>query len=744
MWRGLPFALTLVLMLAFGGCESDDGESGPLVLDDTFTVGSFQVSITQSDASPVAMQIVHSSNADKVLFETVSGVPFVAAGKGNVKVTELRGSFTIEDRVDTLCESPVITGAKLENNELRLDGQFDDEGCDLMFELVFSSDREKRLGFELGLQNDTDFNQLFLRYASEEDERFYGFGTQFTHLNVKGRSFPVITQDNGIGRGLEGITELYAQFGSGGDWYTSYIATPQYITNTGKSLFLENREVAIFNFEDADVVEIKLLGTRLKGNILSGSTPAELITEFTEYTGRMGPLPDWIHQGAIVGLQGGDEKVLAQLAALETQNTPIAAFWLQDWVGKRQTGFGSQLWWNWELNPEAYPGWDEMLSTLKSKNIRVMTYISPKLADNVADQEDYKPTRNLFQEAAEKNYLVRNQSGEPYKLLNTDFSASLIDFTNPEAWDWYKQVIKEQVLAVGASGWMADFSEALPFDAVLASGIDGSVYHNQYVEDWARINREVLQDEELEDDVVFFMRAGFTSSPRYSTLFWLGDQLVTWDTYDGLKSAVKGMLSGGLSGFSLNHSDIGGYTTVTGKPETTAVRTKELLMRWMEKSAFTVAFRNHEGNKPEKNAQFYTDQETYEHFAKFAKVFAALAPYRKQLVDEASKTGLPVARHPLIEYPEDPVAWDLEYQWMLGADFMIAPVVDEGATELNVYLPAGEWVHLWSGKEMGSASAGGWVEIKDAVLGQPPVFYKKGSQAAAEFLAKLAELGVME
>ena len=58
------------------------------------------------------------------------------------------------------------------------------------------------------------------------------------------------------------------------------------------------------------------------------------------------------------------------------------------------------------------------------------------------------------------------------------------------------------------------------------------------------------------------MRSASPLSPGYSRLFWLGDQLVTWDHYDGLQTAITGMLSGGISGFSLVHSDIGGYTTL--------------------------------------------------------------------------------------------------------------------------------------------------------------------------------------
>ena len=85
---------------------------------------------------------------------------------------------------------------------------------------------------------------------------------------------------------------------------------------------------------------------------------------------------------------------------------------------------------------------------------------------------------------------------------------------------------------------MADFGEALPFDAVLHDGTSAASFHNRYPVEWARLNREVVEEAGLLGEVVFFCRAGFTRSPRYATLFWLGDQLTAWSRADGIRSAV--------------------------------------------------------------------------------------------------------------------------------------------------------------------------------------------------------------
>jgi sulfoquinovosidase len=218
-------------------------------------------------------------------------------------------------------------------------------------------------------------------------------------------------------------------------------------------------------------------------------------------------------------MQGGTEKVRATYAQLQERNTPIAAFWLQDWVGQRTTSFGKQLWWNWEIDYDRYPGWDELVADLNADGVEVMVYASPYLADIA----ELKPNlrRNLFQEAKEKGYLVKNESGEPYLVLNTDFYFGMIDLTNQDAVDWYKSVLKEQVIASGAKGWMADFAESLPYDAQLAQD-KAPIIHNFYPELWATLNKDVV--DEANDELVFFNRAAYTYSPASATLFWAGDQ----------------------------------------------------------------------------------------------------------------------------------------------------------------------------------------------------------------------------
>ena len=125
------------------------------------------------------------------------------------------------------------------------------------------------------------------------------------------------------------------------------------------------------------------------------------------------------------------------------------------------------------------------------------------------------------------------------------------------------------------------------------------------------------------------------------TLFWLGDQLQSWDEYDGIKSAVVGLLSGGVSGFSLLHSDTGGYVTLklssTGGMIPVIARTPELLMRWMELNAFTAVFRTHEGLDPAISAQFDAGVATLAHPLRLATRLPRARPLRGLVADAAAR-----------------------------------------------------------------------------------------------------------
>ncbi|KAK4744726.1 hypothetical protein SAY87_011038 [Trapa incisa] len=590
---------------------------------------------------------------------------------------------------------------------------------------------------EAKLLQSMEFNRVCFTYSSEENERFYGFGEQFSHMDFKGRRVPIFVQEQGIGRGDQPITFAanLVSHRAGGDWSTTYAPSPFYMTSRMRSLYLEGYEYSIFDLTRRD----RIYGNSVQGRLLHGSTPSELIEQFTKNIGRPPELPEWIISGAIVGMQGGTDVVYNVWDELKAYDVPISAFWLQDWVGQRETYIGSQLWWNWEVDRRRYWGWRKLIQDLDAQNIKTMTYCNPCLAP-IDDKPNKK--RILFEEAKSLGILVKNRSGEPYMVPNTAFDVGMLDLTHPDTASWFKRILQE-MMDDGVRGWMADFGEGLPVDATLYSGEDPITAHNRYPQLWAQVNREFVEEwksnhEEEEDTPVFFMRAGFRDSPKWAMLFWEGDQMVSWQANDGIKSAVVGLLSSGLSGYAFNHSDIGGYCAVSF-PLIRYQRSEELLLRWMELNSLTTVFRTHEGNKPSCNSQFYSNHRTLKHFARFAKVYSAWKFYRVQLIKEAAQRGLPICRHMFLHYPDDETVQGITYQqFLVGTEILVVPVLDKGRKKVKAYFPKGEscpWKHIWTGNLYGNQEA--WVE---APMGYPAVFVKAGSEVGETFLKNLKEL----
>ncbi len=156
--------------------------------------------------------------------------------------------------------------------------------------------------------------------------------------------------------------------------------------------------------------------------------------------------------------------------------------------------------------------------------------------------------------------------------------------------------------------------------------------------------------------IFYFMRSAWTFSPSHVPVFWLGDQLQSYDGYDGIHSALTGALASALSGHALSHSDIGGYNAeinvsvtdpVTGQTQVlNYIRSDELLMRWSEFGAFGFPlFRTHIGSSmSELVSQVYDNEKNIKHFARFSNIYKALAEYRIALMKEAESFGYPMVR----------------------------------------------------------------------------------------------------
>jgi len=159
-------------------------------------------------------------------------------------------------------------------------------------------------------------------------------------------------------------------------------------------------------------------------------------------------------------------------------------------------------------------------------------------------------------------------------------------------------------------------------------------------------------------------------------------------------------LSMTMSGMGLTHSDIGGYTTFAKNvPELIwTKRTKELFMRWAEQAVFTPVMRTHEGNWPDENWQFDSDEETLLHFAMMSNIHAKLKPYIKSLVENCCKDYEPIIMPLNLIYKMDNIVDNIEeckYEYLFGKDLLVAPVLEPNTEEWEVVLPPDAWIHMW-------------------------------------------------
>lgn len=561
-------------------------------------------------------------------------------------------------------------------------------------------------------------NRYWLTFVTNPKEHIYGCGETYSELDLKGQNVRIwVAEHQNTGRISKKIIKekllgKHPDKKLSFDKYESYYAQPTFVSSDKYYVHCDINAYSEFDFTDAGKITLYFQEPPV---IItdSGQDFAEVSRKLTGLLGRQKALPDWLYDGVILGIQEGTDVVDAKIKKAKEAGVPVVGVWCQDWSGCRRTGFGYQVMWNWEWDQELYPGLDKKIAEWKEEGVRFLGYINPFIAIE----------KDLYAYASEHGYCVQDREGKDYLVTITTFPAAMVDFTNPEAYEWYKGLIKENMIGLGMGGWMADFGEYLPIDAVLYSGEDPAIIHNQWPAIWAKMNQEAVAECGKEGQVFFFTRAGHTGTIAHSHMMWTGDQHVDWSIDDGLPAVIPATLSLAMSGYGIAHSDVGGYTTIMHMR-----RSKELLLRWEEMNVFSPLFRTHEGNQPVNNVQFDDDEELLAQLAKCGRMHVALKDYLKGLVAEEISDGTPVMR-PLFYHYDEAEAYTEKTEYLLGRDLLVAPVYEEGAKSRTIYLPSDGWVNIFDGKEY----AGGHM-IVEAPIGKPPVFVRKDSKDYEAFM----------
>ena len=631
------------------------------------------------------------------LSQLENGEAIISLGKGKAKYQMSRGSFKTQDSIK---DKHKLTFQKKEGeNYLFSDGKV---SCRVSVEKS-----ENLIKFHFSVDQE-GYNRFRLRLKTFADEHIYGCGEQYSHLDLKGQQVKIwVSEHQQVFKIAdkflrEKLTGVRPGFKAPYRWHQTYYSSPS---------FLSSQNYFIYCHEDAygrlwfrkDEVYISFRQVPKSISILTADSVTELSSLVCRFVNIQPRLPDFVGEGAILASQGGSKAMMDSYEKLKAKGGKVAAIWCQDWSGQIVTEFGSQVYWNWELDEKLYDHFQENLATLKKDGVHFLGYINTFLKRDVP----------LYLYAKEKGYLVRKKDGSVYHIQSTTFDAGIVDLTNPEAYEWYKEIIKKNMIAIGLDGWMADFGEYLPTDSVVYGG-DPELLHNKWPTLWAKCNREAIEEAGKEKEVFFFSRAAYGHTTQYTNSMWSGDQHVDYSDEYGLGSVIPSTLSMACSGVGVNHSDIGGYTTVLHMK-----RDAELLARWAEMTVFTPVYRCHEGNRPKSNVQFHDDQ-VIDEFAKLTNLFLALKPYRDAVEEEYYEKGLPINR-PLFFHYFEPECYTNSKEFMFGEELLVTPVLRKKTEEMEVYLPQGEWVELLTGEE----NLGGKIKVKTP-LGKPIAFYQKG------------------
>jgi alpha-glucosidase len=643
--------------------------------------------------------------AGRELLRHSAASPCLFVGQGKARMEMVHGNFDIEDRVS---ERSPLRHVEISDNRIAF---------------AIAPGQPVRLTVTLEGSNlnfaamDGAINRIWLRVSAQRDEHIWGGGEQMSYFDLRRRRFPLWTSEPGKGR--DKTTELTFKADvsgkAGGDYYHTTYPQPTYLSSAHYALHVDTTAYSVFDFRDDAFHEIEIWSVPERIELFAADTFVELVAQLSQRFGRQPLLPDWVCNGAIIGLKDGQNS-FARLEAIRAAGAKVSALWCEDWVGVRHTEFGVRLFWDWKANESRYPGLRQRIAELRDSGVRFLGYVNGYLCSD----------GDLFPEAEAAGYFARDTAGNTALIDFGEFECGIIDFTKPDAMSWFaERVIGQNMLDYGLSGWMADFGEYLPIDVHLANGVDARLMHNAWPVLWAEANARAVASRGQTGEALFFMRSGFSGVQRHCPLLWAGDQSVDFSRHDGLVTVICAALSSGLLGNAYHHSDIGGYTSLFGN-----VRTAELMMRWAEMAAFTPVMRTHEGNRPKENLQIDQDPTVLKHFARMTSIYVHLAPYLKMLAHEAASSGLPVQRPLFLHHEDDRATYAIQDTYLYGRDLLVAPVWQAAQTSRTLYLPKGEeWTHIWSGQSY----SGGQDVTVEAPIGQPPVFYRAGAEFAELF-----------
>lgn len=324
-------------------------------------------------------------------------------------------------------------------------------------------------------------------------------------------------------------------------------------------------------------------------------------------------------------------------------------------------------------------------------------------------------TSALYREGAERGFFARNEAGDVYPLVwvppglpgfPQSPPAGIVDFTNPDAWAWWKDQHRP-LLRAGVRCFKTDFGEEIPPDAQFRDGSSGWILRNAYADLYNRCVWEVLQ-EECGDDAMVWARSGWWGAASHPVK-WGGDCQAS---FRGLRASLRGGLGQAVGGALFWSHDTGGFY---GPPPS-----EELYLRWVQLAMWCSHVRLH-GTTPREPWHF--SESTQEAFRRAYELRQQLKPYFLDAYQRCVENAESFVRPLWMDWPHDPGCAGIDDQFMAGNDVLVAPFLD-AAGGRTLYLPAGPWRSVNDGRMWAGECYHRVERLPDA-----PVFVRPGTLA---------------
>ncbi|MFC9248771.1 alpha-xylosidase [Streptomyces sp. NPDC057136] len=497
-------------------------------------------------------------------------------------------------------------------------------------------------------------HHMIAQLALAVGENVYGLGERFTPYVKNGQSVDIWQADGGTSSEL------------------AYKNIPFYLSSRGYGVFVNHPGKVSFEIgsESVGQVQFSVEDQSLEFFVVAGPTPKEVLSRYTALTGRPALPPAWsfgLWLTTSFCTSYDEETVTSFVDGMAERDIPLTVFHF-DCFWMREYQWSDFLW-----DPDVFPDPEGMLARLKERGLRISMWINPYIAQKSA----------LFAEGAEHGYLVRRPNGDVWQWDLWQPGMALVDFTNPAAREWYNGKLRV-LLDQGVDCFKTDFGERVPTDVVWHDGSDPERMHNYYAQIYNRTVFELLEKERGHGEAVLFARSA-TAGGQQFPVHWGGD---CFASFTAMAESLRGGLSLSLSGFGFWSHDIGGFE---GTPD------PEVFKRWLAFGLLSSHSRLH-GNVSYR-VPWAFGEEAVDVARQFTLLKHRLMPYLYGVAAEAHRTGVPMMRPMLVEFPEDPATRTLDRQYMLGPDLLVAPVFSADG-EVEFYVPEGTWTSLLTGERI--------------------------------------------